>query len=109
MRYTDEQLRTFARQIVQADVEDPDFIGVAEAFDEEWTDLPSDEFDEVHRAVYDLACSAVATITFPGEETEADRLARQVLALDVRYVDGVEMVALADLRRVLGDTQDGVA
>ena len=78
MTYTDEQLRDFARKVIEVDVQDPDFIGVGEQFEEEWAHLSPDEFDEVRSKVHSLACSAVVDVTFPGEQSERDRLAEQV-------------------------------
>ncbi|WP_433330079.1 hypothetical protein [Spirillospora sp. CA-294931] len=68
-RYTEEELREFARQVIESKTEDPDFIGVAEQFEEEWADLDEAALDEVHRKVYDLACAASVTVFWPDDQT----------------------------------------
>lgn len=110
VRYTDQQLRDFARKVVEVDTQDPDFIGVSEQFEEEWADLPQDEFEEVHSKVHSLACNAVVTVTFPGEPTGMQRLAERVRALPTVYMDGVEAVPVGELYRALDEAeQDGGA
>lgn len=89
MRYTDEQLKDFARQVIEHDASNPDFMGIAEQFEDEWTDLPADEFEQVHRRVHDLACSATITVTWdeptapaPADVDHAPYIAAVADALD---------------------------
>jgi hypothetical protein len=102
MTYTDEQLRDFARKVIEVDVQDPDFMGVGEQFEDEWADLTQEEFDEVRSKVHSLACSAIVTVTFPGEPSERDRRSERARAVE----------ALGDVGRTAeaasGDLEDGI-
>lgn len=66
--FTNDQLRDFARRVIESATEDPDFAGVAEQLGDEWDHLAEDEFDRVHRAVHDLARAATVSVTWPCEE-----------------------------------------
>jgi len=66
--FTDQQLRDFARRVVESCTEDIDFMGVGEQFENEWSGLPMEEFDDVQRRVHDLASSATVTVSWPDEQ-----------------------------------------
>lgn len=70
--FTDEQLRAFARQVIESAASDPDFMGVGERFEDEWAHLSSGEFDEVQERVHDLACSATVTVSWPDGREASD-------------------------------------
>lgn len=111
--YTDQQVKDWARRYLLAAAGDLDYGLVGEMFEEDWEPFGLDfaGYTELMRKVYGLACNAVVTVTFPGEPTEAQRLAERLRALPTVYMDGVEAVPVADLHRVLGelgaDAQDG--
>lgn len=60
----------WARRVVLSEVEDPDFMGVAEMLGDEWADLDEDAFDKRHRLVHDLACKATVTVSWPDEPAQ---------------------------------------
>ncbi|WP_242892600.1 hypothetical protein [Actinomadura litoris] len=68
MKYTDEQLKDFARRVIQDRAADIDFGYVGEMFMEEWADVPEDEFDKVKTAVHDLTMSAAVAVSWPDEQ-----------------------------------------
>lgn len=110
MKYTEQQLKDWARQFVLDRAEDLDFGYVGEMFEEEWDPITPDfdAFQALARQVHDLACAAVVTVRHPDEPTEAQQLAERLRALPTVYMDGVEAVPVHELRRVLDEAaQDG--
>jgi hypothetical protein len=75
VKYTTEQLKNWARKFIEECAADLDYMGVGEQFEDEWADLPEDEFGKVQRAVHDLACAATVTVSWPDSITEEERLA----------------------------------
>ncbi|WP_141576081.1 hypothetical protein [Actinomadura sp. WMMA1423] len=77
MKYTDEQLKDWARKYVVEAASELDFVGVGEMFEEDWEpfDLDFDATQDLMRKVHDLACAATVTVTWPDSITEEERLA----------------------------------
>lgn len=102
MKYTDEELKGFARKVIEADIENPDFMGVGEQFEDEWAHLDEDEFHQVQLDVHNLACAATVTVSFPGEQSEDGTEARVRAVLDAAVEDterlGLEVQALTEER-----------
>ena len=73
MKYSNEQLKDFARKVIEECASDPDYMGVGEQFEETWADLTPDEFDDVQSRVHDLACNAIVTVSWPDEQDGDDR------------------------------------
>lgn len=64
---TDDELRAFATDLIQAQASEVDYLGIFEAF-EDWG--PEHEFGDIldeddAKTVADLMGSAVITVTFP--------------------------------------------
>lgn len=118
MKYTDEELKGFARKVIEADIENPDFMGVGEQFEDEWAHLDEDEFHQVQLDVHNLACAATVTVSFPGEQSEDGTEARVRAVLDAAVEDterlGLEVQALTEERdaaraeqtRLLAEVED---
>ncbi|MFC5744766.1 hypothetical protein [Actinomadura rugatobispora] len=87
MKFTDEQLRDFARKVVLSCTEDIDYMGVGEKFGHNWAHLSEQEFDDVQSRVHDLATSSTVTVSWPGDQdadAEVKRLRAEVEQLTKR-------------------------
>lgn len=65
--------RDLARQVVLSQLDDIDYMGVGEQFEDQWADLTPEEFEAVQRRVHDLATSATVTVTWPDEQDGDDQ------------------------------------
>jgi hypothetical protein len=63
--YSDQELRVFAGRVIMSKIDDVDFVGVAEQFEDEWETLGAEQHDTVHRLVFDLVHSAAVRVTWP--------------------------------------------